>query len=304
MRLLHWLTHPQEAENIALVATMICVAVAGQGAVWLPNKTPRVTTALALFALNWALLLLYYLPGPPQNEILSAFSGFVLIYAGTLLLREGEEGGSEGRGRSVRWFDKLPVHLLRITILGFGTYVLARRLFHFEYGYGTLALALWGTLLTVLGYFSIWQGVSALYRGQAERRRVAWMLGGLLLVYSACECGYLVWYAREYWPHYRRYLALTLSATAPDFEQPLPFMPQPDWPEREKWAALRSRPDWAQSQDLLSLKVEPRLPQMWVALEHAFSVLKVILTATFLSLIWRRSLRRAPLESEPSPSRL
>src|SRR5689334_22741299 len=151
MQVWSFMRNPQHAETVAFAATLFCVGMTAWIAVRLPKKQPRVITAVALFALNWALLLLYYLPGPPQNEILSTVSGFALIYAGLLLLWEGQEG--EGRASATHggWLEKLPLHLFRITVIGFGTYLVAKRAFRLEYGYGTLALAVWGTILTILG---------------------------------------------------------------------------------------------------------------------------------------------------------
>src|ERR687885_598127 len=108
MDLLHLLGGLGHVETIAFAATLLCVWMAAEGALRLPNRTPRIATAAMLFALNWALLLLFYLPGPPQNEILSAFAGFLLVNTGVLLLREAREG------RAVAgWLDTLPLRLLR-----------------------------------------------------------------------------------------------------------------------------------------------------------------------------------------------
>ena len=147
------------AETLAFVATLICVWLTAWFAVRLPEKRPRVIIAVALLALNWALLLLYYLPGPPQNEILTTFSGFLLIYIGLLLLWAGPDEQSPANGARIGWLEKLPLHLFRITVIGFGTYLVAKRIFRLEYGYGTLALAIWGTLLTIVGYLFIWAGL-------------------------------------------------------------------------------------------------------------------------------------------------
>jgi len=57
-----FLRDPQHAETVAFAATLLCVGMTAWIAVRLPQKRPRVITAVALFALNWALLLLYYLP--------------------------------------------------------------------------------------------------------------------------------------------------------------------------------------------------------------------------------------------------
>src|SRR5438045_9257054 len=73
------------AETVAFAATLLCVWITAEVALRLPRKTPRLFMATALFALNWAILLMYYLPGPPQDELFSTFSGFLLVYTGVLL---------------------------------------------------------------------------------------------------------------------------------------------------------------------------------------------------------------------------
>src|SRR5438045_3171637 len=101
---------------------------------------------------------------------------------------------------------RLPLILFRITVGGYGLYLIARRLLRVEYGYSTLALALWGTVLTLFGYAAIWLGIRLLYQGSRSARRVAISLGLILGVYGACEVAYSVWYAGHYWPVYHRYL--------------------------------------------------------------------------------------------------
>src|SRR5579884_20207 len=283
-----FLQRGENAETFAFAATLLCVWVSAQLVVMLPNKTPRIFTAVALFGLNWAILLLYYLPGPPQNEILAAFSGYVLVYVGILLLREVRESQSPAETHSLTWLDTLPVHLFRITVGGFGLYLVVQRLFRIQYGYGTLAVAVWATLLTILGYTAVWLGTTILYRGSGASRKVALWLGLLLAAYSACEIAYCVWYARDYWPPYHRFLALETSPKTPDFETLLPFAPQPDWPDYAQWTALRTRPDWPRLRGLLGLQVTPNLPDMWLWLKYAFSLLKVLFTGAFLVLMWRR----------------
>jgi hypothetical protein len=283
-----FLADAKNADTIAFTASLLCVWGAAFAAFRVPRKSPRLFLALALFGLNWAILLLYYLPGPPQNEILASLSGFTLIYAGVLLFREARRG-SEQRAD---WLEKLPLFLFRTTVTGFGLYLVARRLLHLEYGYGTLALALWGTLLTILGYLAIWAGLATFYAKTPAGPRVRRALGSLLAVYALCEVGYAAWYARDYWPPYHRYLTLEARASSPDFERPLPFEPRHDWPDQRRWETLRERPDWPQLRPLLALKVAPRLPAMPAALKYALSLLKVVFTAAFFVLIWRRPARR------------
>src|SRR5436305_11044563 len=127
------------AETVAFAATLLCVWITAEAALRLPRKTPRLFMATALFALNWAILLLYYLPGPPQDELLSTFSGFLLVYTGVLLIREAKSRRSEAQAARVAWIDTLPLILFRITVGGYGLYLIARRLLRVGYGCRTLA---------------------------------------------------------------------------------------------------------------------------------------------------------------------
>jgi hypothetical protein len=276
----------ETAKTVAFAAAFLCVWISVQCAFRTPAKTQDLFLALSLFGLNWGVLLLYYVPGPPQNELLSSVSGFLLIYTGVLLRRCGAKPDPEDS--KVGWRSKLPLFLFRSTVSGFGVYLVVRRLLHIEYGYGTLALALWGTLLTVLGYYFVWSGVQALYYGNSRAPGLRRTLTVLLVLYALCEVSHSVWYVREFWPPYHRYLALSARPDAPDFEQPLPFEVQPNWPDQARWQALRSRPDWQSLAPILSEKVEPRLPEVPLPLEYGFAALKVLFTAVFFSLLWRR----------------
>ena len=291
-----YLASAHTAKTAAFAAALLCVWIVVFGAGRIPRKTSRLFLAVALFGLHWGLLLLYYIPGPPQNEILTSFSGFLLIYIGILLLRE-DRWLRHGSEEEVSWPDKLPLALFRATVGGFGTYLIVRRQFHVEYGFSTLALALWGTLLTVLGYLSVWSGIVALYARRPAGRKVAAGLGILLAVYSGFEVGFSVWYARDYWPPYHRFLKMSARAGAPNPEQLLPFSAQPDWPDYARWRALENRSDWPALKRVLRLKAEPELPEVPLALEYGFAVLKVLFAVTFLALLMKRPHVRSSLDA-------
>src|SRR6185295_15061857 len=64
----HWIV------NVAWLATLACTFLAVHGATACARRSPRVFAALALFAMNWAVLLPYY--GETSrggNETLNAF---------------------------------------------------------------------------------------------------------------------------------------------------------------------------------------------------------------------------------------
>ncbi len=295
---MNWLSQPEHAQTAAFAATTVCVWASAFWCSQVARDSPRLLVALVLFALNWALLLLYYLPGAPQNEILSAYSGFVLVYVGILVLREA--GGREDSGASGRhWRNRVPLLLFRSTVGGLGIHLIALRLFHRDQGYGTLALAWWGTVLSIFGYAVIWFGVRALFSGSRRRTAVAVGLGALLAGYSGCELCYAVWYTRDAWPPYARYAAMRTGSNPPDADRELPFEPRPDWPDHARWAALRSRPDWPGLKARLGLRVEPHQPEMPVWLEYAFAALKLCLTGAFLYLVGSRP--RAVAENVAAP---
>ena len=281
-----WFANADNAETVAFSATLFCVWLSAFWSFRIPRQTPGLFLALVLIAMNWGLLVVYYLPGPPQNEILSGYSGLLMIYAGVLLYREGARPHESG-SKDVDWRDKVPLFLLRTTVGALGLHLIALRVLHRDQGFGTLAQAVWGTVLAVLGYLAVWKGVDTLYRASPVRRRASTALGVLLLAYSLCEVSYAVWYALVPWPAYQRYSALRSVPNTPDFEQRLPFAPQSDWPEVERWRSLPPQQGWPPDR-ILALKAEPRLARRPLWMEYAFAALKVLLTCTLLLLLWKR----------------
>lgn len=288
LRLVRFFVDARHADTVAFSATLACMWITAHFALKLPRRTARLFGATALFALNWALLLLYYLPGPPQDEILSSFSGFLLVYVGSLLTREAFPNPEIRQSASIGWLDALPLQLLRVTAVGYGLYVIVWRIYGVEYGLSTLALALWGTVLTILGYLAIWFGMVSLYQGSRSFHKVAAWLGLLLIAYSACEVTYSVWYAQNYWPPYHRYVELMARRKLPRTAITIPVSPEPDWPAYPAWKRLMAEKSWPSTQALLSLQLQPNVPDMWIWLKYAYSALKLIFTVLFLSLLWRR----------------
>jgi hypothetical protein len=72
---------------IAWAATILCAGLSARSAAVFAKHSPRVFTILALFSLNWAILIPYYSEINP-SELLDGFSGFLLVYVGVLLHRE------------------------------------------------------------------------------------------------------------------------------------------------------------------------------------------------------------------------
>jgi hypothetical protein len=286
--LLITLASPEVARNSALVATLACVWLAAHFAQKVQKEHPRAFTALSLMALNWAVLLLYYLPGAPETEILSSISGFVLIVVGGLLYREAVQEDPNTGAPSITWLDTLPLFLFRSSVIGLGVYYLAQRLTRGEWGWGTLALALWGTVFSILGYFAIWIGVVYLYRRRSGCVRVAQWFGVLAALYAATEIVYAGWYVTRYWPAYGRYLELRSRPDAPDFQALLPFRPEADWPDAPKWSKLASASERGKSApEIMGLRAQPRVPDPWVWLTYLLGALKLAFTAALVYLILR-----------------
>jgi hypothetical protein len=72
---------------IAWAATALCAIFSARAAAAFAKSTPRVFTILALFSLNWALLIPFYSSAVP-SILLAGFAGFLLVYVGVLLRRE------------------------------------------------------------------------------------------------------------------------------------------------------------------------------------------------------------------------
>ena len=72
---------------IGWLAAAGCALLTARAAQVFARDSPRIFTILALFSLNWALLVPYY-SDPTASEILPGFSGFLLVYVGVLLRRE------------------------------------------------------------------------------------------------------------------------------------------------------------------------------------------------------------------------
>lgn len=291
-----WFANAENGETVAFAATLFCVWLSAFWAFRIPRQTPRMFLALVMVAMNWCLLVLYYLPGPPQDEILSGYSGLLLVYAGILLYREGAHP-QEQPSDAVDWKDKVPLFMLRATVGALGIHLISLRLLHRDQGFGTLAQALWGTALAIVGYVALWKGVDALYRSSPARGRVRALFGLLLLAYSFCEVSYALWYLQGPWPVYQRYAALQTRPGSPDFQQPLPFAPQPGWPEAERWRGLPPQRGWP-AERLLSLKAEPRLVKEPLWLAYAFAALKVLLTSALMGLLWYRPVPQETAEAQ------
>ena len=139
------------------------------------KHSPRVFTILALFALNWAILIPYYSEAD-QSELLAGFSGFLLVDVGVLVHREALNpirsdeipsaeppmGGGSSLARPLRsafLADRIALKLLVLLIapsalgLPLPQAVIPKGL---TLPYTTPTAT---TIVTVLGYFVVWNAI-------------------------------------------------------------------------------------------------------------------------------------------------
>lgn len=108
----------QWSRVIAWAATVLCAYLSARAATAFAKNSPRVFTILALFSLNWALLVPFYSALTP-SMLLPGFAGFLLVYVGVLLRREAKsplttvqertsDSSSEGGGKLLLMTRRLP----------------------------------------------------------------------------------------------------------------------------------------------------------------------------------------------------
>lgn len=123
------------------------------------QKSPRLFTALSLFAMVWALLLPYY-GGTSSSELFAGFGGFLSVFVGTLLVREAriEAGETDAAVGAVDRFSlwTLPIiaapTALTVALPGGRTPILT---------YDELEVV-WSTAITLLGLFAVSNGLGYL----------------------------------------------------------------------------------------------------------------------------------------------
>lgn len=148
------------------------------------RRSPRLFTALSLFAMVWALLLPYY-GGTSSSELFAGFGGFLSVFVGTLLVREAriEAGESDLSVGAVDRFSlwMLPViaapTALTVALPAGRTPILT---------YDELEVV-WSTAITLLGLFAISNGLGYLLP-QAQWRTVL----VCATLYAVLEVAYMV----------------------------------------------------------------------------------------------------------------
>ena len=165
-----------DAHVVAWGATLGCVLVTARAAAAFAEPKPRLFTVLSLFSLSWAILLPYYGTENIETELLPALNGFVLVYVGILLRREGEAEQKLAKVEIMDPHDSLALLLLlALAAPSFLSFSFAPTSKHIH------TIESWiGTSLTLLGFLSISVGMKRLYKGSR-----AWIWMAVVFAISA-----------------------------------------------------------------------------------------------------------------------
>lgn len=188
----------------AWAATVLCAFVSARAATVFAKNSPRIFTILALFSLNWALLVPYYSESAP-SELMAGFAGFLLVYVGVLLRRAaynpltteqerapsaangdtnnaGGDLASAKAGGGVARKDRIALWLLGLLI--------APSLISLPFPQGTIKFLnrsytepVLGSLITVIGYLSVWSALKI----YSSKRKGLMLMAGILALYTATE---------------------------------------------------------------------------------------------------------------------
>jgi len=177
------------------IACGVAVNLALIGAVAIPpqERQSRIITALALFALQYTLLMVYYsIPSfqfdrPAAAKLIPGCSGFLLVYIGILLHRQADEEGRSKTEDPVAPLDILAFICLAVitasaTIAAFPIHPSK------EYDKISRIVCDWFSLGThVLGFLKTGQALSLLYNGDPQQKRYSNIIWFILLFYTIFE---------------------------------------------------------------------------------------------------------------------
>src|SRR5947209_4743451 len=94
------------------VATFFCMVFSARVAAAFLQRTPRLFTVMALFALGWALLLPYHVGTGSGVELLPAFNGVLFVYIGGLLILDHNLRDANKDNDHIVWVQNLALVLL------------------------------------------------------------------------------------------------------------------------------------------------------------------------------------------------
>ncbi len=174
--------HP--ADTIAWGACVFSTLVPLRFAQVFLRQSPRLFTALSLFAMVWALLLPYY-GGTSSSELFAGFGGFLSVFVGTLLVREARIEAGE-RDLSVSAVDRFSLWMLPVIAAPTALTVALPAGRTPILTYDELEVV-WSTAITLLGLFAISNGLGYLL---PERQWRAVLV--CATVYAILEVTYMV----------------------------------------------------------------------------------------------------------------
>lgn len=196
------------AEVIAWASTLLCTYFSARCAKAFLIGHPRLFTVMALLALVWALLLPYYSHNI-ESELLPAYGGFILVYIGGLLTLEGKTKTGDPSKTLVSRNQSLGLWLfLLIAAPSFFALKMPEGAAIVSLSISQSELAI-GTLLNVLGYWSITCGCRSLFG-----KRFFVLIASIFFVYSISEIGFTIWsfqHQRDAMPDGYRYLFSVLK---------------------------------------------------------------------------------------------
>ncbi|HEV8282658.1 MAG TPA: hypothetical protein VGQ09_00030 [Chitinophagaceae bacterium] len=170
-----------DIDLIAWLITAFCVYLSARTANKFLREKPRLFTAMALFALVWALLLPYYQKNSNHSELFAAYGGFLTIYIGGLLLLEAKPS-EENDQKKVTGLQRAGLWVFLIiassSVLGFEFIRLNR----------PQTELVVSTILDICGYVSIVYGFNKLSTDRSLRT----ILFLTLVVYSLAEAVYVI----------------------------------------------------------------------------------------------------------------
>lgn len=194
----------QWAKVVGWFAVVLCVAISARGATVYAKNSPRVFTVLALFSLNWALLIPYYSQSNPP-ELLACFAGFLLVYIGVLLRREvrnplttdSQKITQSEQVETQSEIDKTESSVARgdriaLWLLGL---IIAPSLISLPFSSSGIKFLnrlytepVLGSVVTLIGYYSIWSAI----RIYSSRIKLKWLMFAVLVFYTIIEVTFTI----------------------------------------------------------------------------------------------------------------
>ena len=186
----------------AWAATVLCAVVSARGATVFAKRSPRVFTILALFSLNWAILIPFYSSSPP-SILLAGFAGFLLVYIGVLLRRESHSPLATNPNSSsnisnyavegVARGDRISLWLLGLLIAPSAVSFLPNAIVSIDRSYTEPVTS---SIITYIGYYSVCSAI----RVYSSRRWGWWFMSGIALPYAVVDAAFTYQFLTHHHP--------------------------------------------------------------------------------------------------------